>query len=347
MKNFTLFDTSFAKARSIGNMAQTAVPFLIKNGPLVVLQESQIRDLESIRIYSSTPISKMFQDITNAGKMNNFVFTNLARFAKDIPEVLALDDITVDGKTIPNTPVPAQFQKCWINITPITSVKDSYNGTLNITDASTLASMVVRSALVSTYTDSDIWMNPRLAAIVIESYSMTISHVLRQAFNLAYEEEKFVQTLFAAYFAQMLGDSSCSLKVPPMLLRCSFLGSAQDIMTRLEMINPYRENNGEDILHPIKICAILQKCGPVRMQKFQPTMLYRFMSSSSIDSQVMMIAMDYPPYWVYQMLRIASGYKNPVMSNVIKLNGQLKTKVNQFAMELQSSNQITSKLNRG
>ena len=347
MKNFTLFDTSFAKARSISSMAQNAVPFLIKNGPLVVLQDNQIRELESTRIYSSTPISKMFQDITNAGKLNNFVFTNLARFAKDIPEILALDDITVDGKAIPNTPVPAQFQKCWINITPITAVKDSYNGTLNITDAPTLASFVVRSALVSTYLDNDIWLNPRLAAIVIESYSMTVTHVLRQAFNLSYEEEKFVQTLFAAYYAQMLGDASCSLKIPPMLLRCSFLGSIQDITERLESINQYRDNNGDDILTPIKICNILKKCGPVRMQKFEPTMLYRFLSSSSIDSQLMMVAIDYPPYWVYQMLRIASGYKNPVMSNVIKLNGQLKTKVNQFATELQASNQITAKLNRG
>ena len=37
MNKFTLFDTSFARARSLTQKAQTALPFLIKNGPLVVV----------------------------------------------------------------------------------------------------------------------------------------------------------------------------------------------------------------------------------------------------------------------------------------------------------------------
>lgn len=345
MNKFTLFDTSFAKARSLTTMAQNAVPFLVKNGPLVILED--IRDLDSVRVFSSTPLSKLFQDITAAGKLSNFTFLNLARYNKDIPEILALDDIVIDAKTIPSTPVPAQIQKCWINITPITSIKDSYNGSLNVSDTAAFASMVVRAAIVQSYNDSDVWLNPRLATIVIESYAMTISHVLRQAFTLGFEEEKFVQTLFAAYFAQLLGDKNAPLKIPPMLMRCTFLGSAQDIIGRMNTIEQYRQDNGEDILHPIKICSILAACGPERMKKFVPTMLYRFMSSSSLDSQTMMIAVDYPAYWVYQMIRVASGYKNPVMTNVIKLNTQLKTKITGFASEIQSSNQILSKLNRG
>ena len=345
MNKFTLFDTSFAKARSLTTMAQNAVPFLVKNGPLVILED--IRDLDSVRVFSSTPLSKLFQDITAAGKLSNFTFLNLARYNKDIPEILALDDIVIDAKTIPSTPVPAQIQKCWINITPITSIKDSYNGSLNVSDTAAFASMVVRAAIVQSYNDSEVWLNPRLATIVIESYAMTISHVLRQAFTLGFEEEKFVQTLFAAYFAQLLGDKNAPLKIPPMLMRCTFLGSAQDIIGRMNTIEQYRQDNGEDILHPIKICSILAACGPERMKKFVPTMLYRFMSSSSLDSQTMMIAVDYPAYWVYQMIRVASGYKNPVMTNVIKLNTQLKTKITGFASEIQSSNQILSKLNRG
>jgi hypothetical protein len=242
--------------------------------------------------------------------------------------------------------VPAQLQKCWINITPITSIKDSYNGTLNITDAAAFASMVVRAALCSSYIDNDVWMNPRLESIIVESYAITISHVLRQAFNLSYEEEKFVQTLFAAYYCQMLSGGQSNLALPPLLGRCQFLGAASDIIARMEDIKPYRDNNGNDMLNPVKICSILNQIGPARMKTFQPTQLYRFMSSSSIDSQTMMIAMDFPPYWVYQILRIASGYKNPVMSNVLKLNVSMKQKVTQFANELQTSNQLILKLNR-
>lgn len=347
MKNITLFDTSFAKARAVAGMLQPAVTFLIKNGQEVVISDDQIHDLESVRLYSSNPISKLFQDITTAGKLNNFIFLNFSRYGKDIPSLLALDDIVIDGKAITSLPVPAQLQKCWINITPITSIKDSYNGTLNITDAAAFASMVVRAALCSTYVDNDVWMNPRLEAIIVESYSATIAHVLRQAFNLAFEEEKFVQTLFAAYYCQLLSGGQTNLQLPPLLGRCQFLGAMTDIVARMEDIKPYRDNNGNDILDPAKICKILNQIGPARMKTFKPTQLYRFMSSSSIDSQTMMIAMDFPPYWVYQMLRIASGYKNPVMSNVIKLNTTLKQKVTQFATEMQSTNQLLIKLNRG
>ena len=347
MKSITLLTTSFAKARQLPTMVQQAVPFLIKNGPLVTLQDNQIKDLQNLRVYSSTPLSKLFQDITTAEKLRSFVFFNLARYAQDIPEVLALDDVVIDGKTISFIPVPAQLQKCWINITPITAVKDSYNGTLNITDLAAFSGMIVRAALCTTFQDNDVWLNPRLTTLVIENYSLTVTHVLRQAFNLSFEEEKFCQTLFATYYAQLLGCDKDPLSVPPLLMRCTFLGAASDILGRLEKIKPYRENNGEDLLNPIKICAILAECGPVRMKKFVPTMLYRFMSASSIDSQTMMIAMDYPPYWVYQMIRLASGYKNPVMSNVIKLNSSMKTKLIGFANELQSTNQILNKLNRG
>ena len=347
MNNNTLYDTSFAKARNISGMLQSAVAFLIKNGADVILQDNQIKDLENTRLYSSTPISKMFQDITNAGKLNNFVFLNMNRHGSDIPQILTLDDIVIDGRVTTSVPLPAQLQKCWINITPITSIKDSYNGTLNITDVAAFAASVVRAALCSTYNDTtDVWMNPRLEAVIVESYSATITHVLRQAFSLSFEEEKFVQTLFAAYYCQMLSGGSANLQFPAMLGRCQFLGTINDIAARMDVILPYRENNGNDILTPTKICQILNKVGPARMNKFQPAQLYRYLSSSSIDSQTMMIAIDYPPYWVFQMLRVVSGYKNPVMSNVIRLNTSLKNKLVSFATELQASNQITAKLNR-
>lgn len=347
MKNITLFDTSFAKARAIAGMLQPAVTFLIKNGPEVVITDDQLRDLEGVRLYSSNPISKLFQDIITAGKLNNFIFVNFSKYGKDIPSLLALDDIVIDGKAVSTLPVPAQLQKCWINITPITSIKDSYNGMLNITDAAAFASMVVRAALCSSYVDNELWFNPRLEATIVESYSATIAHVLRQAFNLAYEEEKFVQTLFAAYYCQLLSGGQANLAMPPLLGRCQFLGSATDIISRMEDVKPYRDNNGNDLLSPAKICKILNQIGPARMKTFMPTQLYRFMSSSSIDSQTMMIAMEFPPYWVYQMLRIASGYKNPVMSNVLKLNAGMKQKTVAFATELQTSSQLLTKLSRG
>lgn len=345
MKKTMLLDTPFAKARSLNNMLPHALRFLIKNMPEVLIRDENLKSIESIRPASSTPIFRIFQDVISMGKLNNYALLNFSNFKEDIPELMALDEITIDGKYLPNIPSPAQLQKCWLNITPIVGKKTSYNDSLNITDHGTLASLIVRGAFVSSYNDSDRWVSPKTATLIIENYCTTIGHILRQAYMLDYNEQMFVQTLFATYMAQQLGGSDTSMNRPPLLLRCTFLGSAADIIQRLESISKYRDNHGEDILTPSKICHILAAAGPHRMKKFTVSNLYRFLSSSSIDSQTMMIAIDYPPYWAYQMFRLASGYKNPVMSNVIKILGS-KNKLTEFAMDIIQSNIVIDGVRR-
>ena len=347
MSLYTLFDTPYAQARDLADKSIQALTFLIKNGSYVILPENQISDIASAKLFSSTPMSKMFQDICSAGKLNNFVFLNFANLKDSIPEAVSYDEMTIDGKVIPDIPVPAQMQKCWINLTPVLSAKDSYHGSLILTDMAATAGMVVRAALCQTFNDAEgLWVNPKLASSIIENYASIAGHVCRQTYNLNFEEQKFVETLFATYMAQLLGPSNGDLKVPPLLLRCTFLGSATDIIGRLESINQYREVGGDSILRPTQICQILAKAGPPRMNRFLPQNFYRSMSASSLDSQTMLVAIDYPPYWVYQMIRNVSGYKNPLISTAMRMNLKLKNLMTQFGTELQGSGVIVEQLNR-
>ena len=347
MSLYTLFDTPYAQARDLSGKSAQALTFLIKNGPYVIVPESQMSDIASAKLFSSTPMSKMFQDICSAGKLTNFVFLNFTQLKDSIPEAVSYDEITIDGKVIPSVPVPAQMQKCWINLTPVLSAKDSYHGSLILTDMAAAASMIVRAALCQTFDDVvGMWLNPKMASEVIECYASIAGHVCRQTYNLNFEEQKFVETLFATYMAQMLGPADGDLKVPPLLLRCTFLGSANDIIGRLESINQYRELNGDSVLRPAKICEIIAKAGPPRMNHFLPQNFYRSMSASSLDSQTMLVAIDYPPYWVYQMLKNVSGYKNPLISTAMRMNLKLKNLMTQFGTELQGSGVIVEQLNR-
>ena len=344
---YTIFDTPYAQSRNLSDKSVQALTFLIKNGPYVILSEDKMSDIAAAKLFSSTPMSKMFQDICAAGRLNNFTFLDFTKLKDSIPEAISYDEITIDGKTIPDTPVPAQIQKCWINLTPVLSAKDSYHGSLILTDMAAAAGMVVRAALCQTFNDTPgMWLNPKMASEVIECYASIAGHVCRQTYNLNFEEQKFVETLFATYMAQLLGPADEDLKTPPLLLRCTFLGSANDIMGRLESINQYRELNGDSVLRPADICKILSKAGPPRMNNFLPQNFYRSMSSSSIDSQTMLIAIDYPPYWVYQMLRNVSGYKNPLISTAMRMNLKLKNLMTQFGTELQASGTIVERLNR-
>ena len=295
-------------------------------------------------MFSSTPMSRLFQDLVEFDKLNAFVCYNLSNMVEDIPEVLTIQDICIDGKSIPSLPVPARFQKCWINLTPISTKLDPYNVQYNITDATQLANLFVRAALITGYEDNDLWLSPKLATFVIEMYATAIGCEMSRIYSLDYNESMFVQTLFAAYFAQLLGGQSNAGVVPTLLNRCSFLGTMNDITDRIMSVAEYN-THPDKLWTPEQICSAVRANGPVRMRKVSRVQLYRFLSSSSLDSITMAIALEYPPYWVYQLLRVASGAKIPTLSNVIKLRN-LKSKIMQFATDIVGTNAIINKVKR-
>ena len=340
MDKLTLFETPYAEARSLNKELSRAIEYLTKYHTLINVDPSFLND---IKIYSSTAASTIFSNLKEANKGSSFLFYNVGRTA-EIPSVLTINDLTIDGARIPNISVPDRLKKCWINLTPIISQKDSYNGRINVTDVTELSHLMMRGALVMSYHATDtMWLSPNQAVYVIEFYSGVIANTLGQVYNLNYDERLYVQTLFAAYYAQCLGGANAPLDMPPLLLRCVFLGSAMDIQERMNSIKDDRDNGGKSWLSPSTVCELLRKHGPPRMNKFSATYLYRYLSATSIDSQVMLMAIDFPPYWVYQMLKVAYGYKNPVMNNMVKLTGS-KAKLQQFAKDLCDSGVIIKKV---
>lgn len=336
----TFFDTPYAQARSLDSELSSAMVYLTKYYPIVSVDDGFLKE---VKTYSTTATSVIFNNLKLAEKTNCFLFYNLGK-ATSIPSLLTINDISIDAKAITSVTVPSNLKKCWINITPIISQKASYNGRINVTDVTELANIMSRAALTNSYHNSkDLWLPPNLATYVIEFYSGVISNTLGQAYNLNYDERLYVQTLFAAYYAQCLGGSRAKLEMPPLLLRCSFLGSSADIHERMNSIKEDRVAKGESYLYPATICSLLAKHGPPRMKSFNTAYLYRHLSSTAMDSQIMLVALDFPPYWVYQMLRVAHGYKNPVMSNMLKLTGT-KIKLQQFASDLSESNVIVRKV---
>ena len=341
---FSLFDVSIVSDRVGQGPLQQALTYLIKHTADTVLQPDQMSRIAQTKIFSSTPISRLYQELVEADKLNHFLCYNLSRNTDDVPEVLTINDIVIDGKAIPSLPVPARMQKCWINLTAITSNMDPYNGSYNITDSTTLANLFVRAALVTGFEDHELWLSPKLASFVIESYATTIGVELGRIYGLDYNESMFVQTLFAAYYAQLLGGEGATL-YPILLNRCGFLGTANDIQERIksvEDLNPRLDK----LWTPDVICNALQKRGPHRLHKLTRNQLYRFLSSSSTDSITMAIALEYPPYWVYQLLRVASGAKIPTMSNVIKIRNT-KGKIVQFAADMVATGAVINKVKRG
>nr|DAQ06693.1 MAG TPA: hypothetical protein [Caudoviricetes sp.] len=340
----TIGTTKYGFAARLDQMARDAVVFLINNKS-VVLDDADVDAIRSIRIATRTPMTDLFMHIVQAGKLSLFTALDLSRLDKQsVPELFSLNDITIDGKYVPGS-IPPAFQSAWLNLTPILGKRDAYNSGLHITDIPTCASLFTRGMLCMSYNDSDAWLTPQICTFIIETYSSLISGQLSRYFNLAYDESKLVSTLFSAYYAQLLGGKDDPKDYPPLLYRCQFLGTPFDITERMKVLSDARNRLGADELSIDLCCKVLAEAGPARMKKMTADLVYVPLSRAAADSQAMLIALDYPPYWVYQLLTNIHGTKNPLLNNMLR-NQELRKAALRLANELNLSKLFIEKVVR-
>ena len=326
----TLFDTSYAYNTDLKSQVKHALPFLIKNKNEISLSERDIAALAATNALSRTPMSELFKKIVLDGKLDIFYFMNFSDTQTvAIPEILLMDQILIDGSTVEHC--PEFLKKVWTNITPYLYKKKTANDTLRVSDNLRLFNSVVLGALCRSYNISDGWLTPTLAAMIIKMYSTTISLLLQIAYNLTLEEYQLVQTLFSAYYADMLGSSKNKSEMPYLLNRCGYLGSLSEISARLSLVADKNKDLSLDV-----ICEILRENGPGKMRKFNKTILLRLFAMSAADNQTMLLALEYPPYFVFVLLKNISGHKNPTISNMIKKAG-FKKDIDAFVTSLLTS----------
>lgn len=341
----TLVNTPFVQARDISAHIKDAVTFLIKN-PDVILSKDKVRDIGTQRLFSSTPTSRIFHAAVNADKLNNFLFLDYSHITGrglSVPELLTSDSLCIDGASITSVPVPALAQKIWINITPIVGKKDAYNDSLFFTDLGQLANLVTRAALCQAYNDANNWITIRQQLLLLELFAVIMAQVITNTYRLDPVERKNIMTIFAYYYAQMVGSQEVAYtKIPPILMRCNFLGSGTDIMDISEELQKFKKDG---LLTLDGMIKAIQTIGPSRMKKYNLQVMFRSIASASVDSSIMIIAMSYPPYFLYQLLRVASGYKNPVISGVVKAIG-LKRKLEELSDDVADNPNLIGALNR-
>jgi hypothetical protein len=243
---------------------------------------------------------------------------------KGLPELLTKDDICVDGAQL-NLSISSEFKKAWVNLSPTLSISKDRVGAVHVSDIPKLVSTAVRAFLCMSYNDMDEWLSPKMSVFVIEFYTMTMSHALNRAYNLDFEEDSLVKLLFAWYYAGLLGGTDKRADHPVLLRKLDkvFKGLQSPAVLEEQIARVNEVRDGRDMSIDV-ICDILRKIGPKRMSKLAGGHIYRLMSISSVDNNALLIGIDYPPYFVHQILRTASGAKHPVLSRVLdtKFNKQ-------------------------
>lgn len=344
MEKLRLVDTTFSKSLSFEDQAIKAIPFLVSSYNSIDIGTEGYQVLSSIKTLSRTVLSELYNRIVISDSLNKFFIMNLSDMS-EIPEVLTMVEMVVDGAHLPKVPSP-QLKRLWVNLTPIIGKQRSRDKRdLAINNIPRLHEMIGRGLLVMSYNDSNAWLDPKLAAFVIESYSMAVSTLIQRIYNLDPMEYKLVETLFATYYAQVMGPLDAPLDIPPLMNRLTNIGTMSEIKERLEYIADLRSDNGNDVLTPAKICDILNKRGSVRLKQLKANNLYRVFAAGSVDHQVMFNAIEYPPYWVYQILRTLSGAKNATISNLFKF-GKMKINSQVFGEELVRSSQLIDVVRR-
>ena len=351
MSKPSIADIPYGMQIELRKRGMEAATFLVKNSAFVLGLDGAEYLKNLVKISVQTPLTEIYQRVTQTGKLPLFTMFELTDCKENIPSILTLEELTIDGKYLsPN--MPKFYQNAWINLSPLASkTRDAYNRSLQITDTIRFANLVARGILCMSYNDSEEWLTPALNVTMIEMYSLLFAMHLKNRFDLNIEEYALVRTLFAAYYAQLVSENSAPKEIPPILYRCKELyrdvGTPRAIDERLAVVGEVRQKLDPTWKLSIKtICEILKQCGPQRMQKMMSDrLLYAFMSRSPVDAQTMYCAIDYPPYFVYALLANMRNGKNPLINMLIKFgnNGRL---LSEFSKELISSKMFIDKVIR-
>lgn len=345
----TIATTPYGVSLDLRKRAMEAATFLAKNQACILGRDGTEYLKSSVKMTVSTPITDIYTKAADAGKLSCFTMFDLSK-TTDAPTLLTSNELAIDGKHV-SKEMPHDLQTVWLNLTPFIRSNDAYNRNLQVTDTMQLASAVARGLLCMSYNDSDVWLTPALRMTLVETYSLCMTQRMKTLFDLNFEEYALVRLLFAAYMAQMLDSENQAKEVPPMLYSCKFLymdtGNPRTIDDRFEGISATRTKIAPDMSLSIDtICKIMQVHGPQRMQKLLKTAaFYQFMSRSPMDSQSMLLACDYPPYFVYMLLNNLRGGKNPFFQSLIKF-GDMKRTLVKFTDDLINSRMFIDKVSR-
>lgn len=307
----TILDTQLGVQTNFRSQLTESIGFLIKNTNYISVPEKDLIVIKSMKNFGNSHVYSLFETIIDSDKINIFKFLDFSKVSIDnIPEILTLSSLTIDNYNN-GIYVPNEYKKVLCNITPHIKKRTSESDRLNIVDIDSIHSLIVRGALCKSYNDSRLWLTADLAAMIIESYALTISNILSSVYKLDFQDSNLVTLMFATYYAQLLNIDG-SMEYPELLSKCKRLEKMGVDITALSFINKQRKNP-KALLTLKEVCEIVAICSTIKMKSFNINTLNSLFSRGSVDIQIMLTALEYPPYFVMQLIRLADNHKNQVM----------------------------------
>lgn len=311
-RNF--FDTEFITYAGCRAQIPRILRYVVENRDVLIRQDEMYALVHSIKTILKNPMAEAFDRLVSNGQLRNFAAVYLKSTETAVPEMIAQQTLTLDLKQIEEgqtvlSSIPEFYNKILVDLT--TAVRpDRASGTLQVTAADIIQNLIVRGHLVASYYDLDNWLSPYLSEYMIRTYSMTVGSVIGRKYNLSLVEQMKVMGIMALFMSQKLMTSDDdNLTYPRMFNRCTFLGSRYELQ---QLADECAEKSSKG-LTLTSVCELIGLTGPEKLKSLKLPVLNQICRGIGPDMITTMIALEYPPYWLYILLSALSGTKTPLI----------------------------------
>jgi len=330
-----LYNIDFAQFAGIKPTAVKALKFLATNRRYGIAPHV-VERLYADKPLLETPSNTIFRHLRDEGKLSAlFAPLYFDKNASGIPELLLSNEVVLDTAQLSESQIlssfPEFYGKVVVNLSNILRSNRNAPGEYQVTDMHAMHSLFVKGALVMSYNDSETWLTPTLGVYIVKSYSMTISGIIAKLYDLTLQEQLTIAAVFAMYMCQVLDKDSADKTCPTLFNRCTFLGNT----TVLNGLISAMAEETVSGLDTAKVCKLVSTLGPDRVRGFSPEIFFRTVKSIGTDVVSSMIAIEYPPYWVHQLVVAMSNGKTKLYFE-LKAN-RLHEETKRFLYELDNS----------
>ena len=317
----SIFDTLTARTSINRNQLRELVNFVVLNRSYR-MSALDVKSLVSTRMLTDTPISSVFYKAIELRKDTIFSFLRIPPIIVATPEILTYTHTTFDLKQLDNVNYKdiqdtVRTSPEFVN-TIVLNLTSLLKRSGELSDTFAFQSFVVRDLLSRSYYDnkSTVWLAPTLLRYLCRFYNMSMSSSISSIYNLSFQEQQAIATVFSLYFMQMCSDKDAA----EVLVKTSKLGLGTPDQI-LDVISRTKDTLGDSYpnMSLDSACAAINNLGIARLTNIDRRFVYTRQRSVGPDILTSAMALEYPPYWCYLVLATLSGRKMGLL-NVMKRN---------------------------
>lgn len=277
----------------------------------LILDHDHANALFKSRPLTTSSLSKIFSRAIEMGDESLFSVLVIPSGQVSVPEALTMRHVPFDtdqmASVMPSLravfqPISALNNKIVLNATQMVRASGGFS------DIAGFQNTFVRDLLSRSYfaDRKTTWLTPVITQFVSKVYSMSLGSEVAKTYNLDYHTQSMISVLFAFFFLSAMSDADVAAWTIKTRYKYFYLPSVSDIEQILSLVEEtlgYRDlKNIDDIF------TVIEKFDVARLKLDRKVLMTR-MKALGPDIYTTLIAMEYPPYFLYLILLVLSGAK--------------------------------------